>query len=242
MPPEPEPRLARGALLQPIQHRVLREEILDRLRASILTGDLEPGTRVIEADVAAEMGTSRVPVREAIRQLEQEGLVELHPHRGAVVASLSEAEIEAVYEIRAVIEAEAIKRACVLATKEDTARLERLCADMEHALRMHDLTQVAEIDLHFHEAMLAISDFGLVRRVWRSVDGLIRVRTFRLLRQPGPLSARYLRAIVDRHRSLVAAISAGDGEAAAAQARHHVLEVRDRMAGDGTSNEAAARA
>src|ERR687894_3249082 len=102
-----------------VQARVLRQEVLDALRSGILANEIHPGSRLLEVDVANQMGVSRAPVREAIRQLEQEGLVEFFPHRGAVVVGLPEDEIDAIYEMRALIEATAMARAVDRITEDD---------------------------------------------------------------------------------------------------------------------------
>jgi len=218
-----------GSLLQPIRSRVLREEVVDVLRVAILTNELSAGTRLVEEDVAEQMGTSRVPVREALRQLEHEGLVELIPHRGAIVAALAEPEIHSIYEIRATIEAEAMKRACELVTNEDLARLNRLCADMDHALRLDDIGLVADVDVRFHGVLLEIAGFAVIRRVWRSLDALVRVRTFDLLGRDDDLARHYLNVIVDRHRLLVDLLARREPEAAAQAVRAHIIEVRDQL-------------
>ncbi len=226
-----------GSLLQPIRARVLSAEVVDLLRAAILANELAAGTRLIEEDVAEQMGTSRVPVREALRQLEQEGLVELIPHRGAIVATLADAEISSVYEVRATIEAEAMKRACVLVTEEGLARLYRLCEDMDHARRLGDFELVADVDARFHEAILDISGFAMIRRVWRTLDALVRIRTFALLQADDDLGRHFLEVIVERHRSLVDVLASRDPDAAAQAVRDHIVEVRDRhgVAGSGSA-------
>src|SRR5262249_5790693 len=135
-PPRPPPRgpvpdsrmtVATDELRLPrVQPRVLRQEVLEALRSAILNNEIAPGTRLFEAEVATRMGVSRAPVRESIRQLEQEGLVEFFPHRGAVVIGLPNDEIDAIYELRALIEERAIERACATATADDLKRLARL--------------------------------------------------------------------------------------------------------------------
>jgi len=102
--------------LPKIQGRVLRQEVCDALRQAILAGDLPQGSRVLEAQVASSLGVSRAPVREALRQLVQEGLIEFYPHRGAVVVGLPDDEIDVIYQLRATIDAEAISRVCATAT------------------------------------------------------------------------------------------------------------------------------
>ena len=101
-----------GSTLPPVERRVLRQDILLGLRSGILSGEIPPGTRLLEIPLATELGVSRGPVREALRQLEQEGLVEFFPHRGAVVVGVGESEIETIYVIRALLEERAFAKAC----------------------------------------------------------------------------------------------------------------------------------
>ena len=92
--------------------RVLRHEILLGLRSGILSGEIPHGTRLLEIPLSTELGVSRGPVREALRQLEQEGLVEFFPHRGAIVVGVADAEMDAIYGIRALLEERAFARGC----------------------------------------------------------------------------------------------------------------------------------
>src|SRR3954452_14391644 len=103
-----------GANLPPAERRVLRQDILFGLSSGILSGEIPAGTRLLEIPIATELGVSRGPVREALRQLEQEGLVEFFPHRGAVVVGVGESEIETIYAIRALLEERDFAKACRL--------------------------------------------------------------------------------------------------------------------------------
>src|SRR5687768_1927778 len=116
--------------LLPVERRVLRHEVLLGLRTGILSGDIRPGTRLLEVPLANELGVSRGPIREALRQLEQEGLVEFFPHRGAVVVGVAEAEVETIYGIRALLEGRAFARACRVVTDEDIDALAATVAKM----------------------------------------------------------------------------------------------------------------
>ncbi len=118
-------------------------EVLDALRRAILNDDMKVGTRILEADVAEQMGVSRAPVREAIRQLEQEGLVQFNPHRGAVVLGLPEAEIDAVYELRAVIESRAMARVATTLTPSRTSTSPRSSPRWTRPLADGDIDRVA---------------------------------------------------------------------------------------------------
>ena len=108
-----------GSTLAPTERRVLRHEVLQTLRTGILAGELVPGTRLREVPLAAEFGVSRGPLREALRQLEQEGLVEFHTHRGAVVVGVADTEIETIYGIRSLLEEQAFASASRVITDDD---------------------------------------------------------------------------------------------------------------------------
>jgi DNA-binding GntR family transcriptional regulator len=214
-----------------VQARVLRQEVLDALRSGILANEIHPGSRLLEADVANQMGVSRAPVREAIRQLEQEGLVEFFPHRGAVVIGLPEDEIDAIYEMRALIEATAMARAVARITEEELESLGVIIEEMRRALTARDTSELAEVDLRFHGRIMEISGLTLLRRIWSSVDGLVRVRSYQALDRPGDAAAYFLEGSIESHRLLVDALRAGDGEAAAEAARRHILDVPQRLRG-----------
>jgi DNA-binding GntR family transcriptional regulator len=208
-----------------LQPRVLRQEVLSALRSAILSSEIRPGSRLLEAEVAARMGVSRAPVREAIRQLEQEGLVEFFPHRGAVVIGLPDDEIDAIYELRALIEASAMRRACATLTDADFAALEALIGEMEEALGRRDIVEVAEIDLRFHGMIVERSGLSLLRRIWSSLDGLVRVRSYQALERPGAAARYFIANSVASHTTLLEALRARDEDRADAAIREHILEV-----------------
>ena len=174
-----------GLNLQKVQPRILRQEVLTALRTAILANEITAGSRLLEADVAAQMGVSRAPVREAIRHLEQEGLIEIFPHRGAVVIGLPEAEIDAIYELRSVIEGRAIAAAVDVVGEPELARLEALIDEMGVAIKARDVEAIAEFDLQFHGLIVDLSGLTLLRHIWSSLDGLVRVRSFQALDRPG---------------------------------------------------------
>ena len=214
-----------------IKPRVLRQEVLGALRAAILANTIPAGSRLLEAEVAQRMGVSRAPVREAIRHLEQEGLVEFFPHRGAVVVGLPEREIDAIYELRAIIEGRATGDVAGTVTPDQLEQLEGLIAEMREVLPTRDVEAVAEIDLRFHGLIVEWSGLTLLRHIWSSLDGLVRLRSYQALDRPGK-AARYFRDnAAASHVALVEALRSGDAEAAARAGREHVLEVPSMLAG-----------
>lgn len=220
-----------GLHLQKIQPRVLRQEVLTALRTAILANEIPSGSRLLEADIAEQMGVSRAPVREAIRHLEQEGLVEIFPHRGAVVVGLPEAEIDAIYELRSVIEGRATAAAGGVIGEAELTRLEGLVDDMRGAIKARELETIAEIDLLFHGLIVEWSGLTLLRHIWSGLDGLVRVRSYQALDRPGATARYFLKNAAASHTVLVDALRAGDPEAAALLARQHVLEVPAMLAG-----------
>lgn len=220
-----------GLNLQRIQPRILRQEVLTALRTAILAKEISAGSRILEADVAEQMGVSRAPVREAIRHLEQEGLIEIFPHRGAVVVGVPEAEIDAIYELRAVIESRATAAAINVVGEPELARLEGLIDQMGAAIKVHELEAIADFDLQFHGLIVEWSGMTLLRHIWSGLDGLVRVRSYQALDRPGETARYFLRNAGPSHKVLVAALRGGDREAAALLARQHVLEVPSMLAG-----------
>lgn len=222
-----------GLNLRKVQPRVLRQEVLTALRTAILANEISAGARLLEADVAEQMGVSRAPVREAIRHLEQEGLVEIFPHRGAVVVGLPEAEIDAIYELRAVIEGRATASAVDVVGEPELARLEALIDEMRAAIKAREVGAIAEFDLQFHGLIVEWSGLTLLRHIWSSLDGLVRVRSYQALDRPGSTARYFLKNAAGSHTVLVNALRDGDPDAAAALARQHVLEVPTMLAGLG---------
>ena len=112
----------------------LKNIAYESIKTAIVKGDLQPGTRLLEADIAAQMGISRGPVREAIRQLDQEGLTYSHPHRGTVVLEMNKEETEKVFvPTRRLIESFVAENAYQILTKKDYENLESIISQMEYA-------------------------------------------------------------------------------------------------------------
>jgi DNA-binding GntR family transcriptional regulator len=230
-----------GLDLPRIKPRILRQEVLGALRAAILANTIPAGSRLLEAEVAQRMGVSRAPVREAIRHLEQEGLVEFFPHRGAVVVGLPEREVDAIFELRAIIEARATANVAGTATPEQLAELEALIEQMRLVLPSRDVEAIAEIDLRFHGLIVEWSGLTLLRHIWSSVDGLVRLRSYQALDRPGKAARAFLANAASSHQALIEALRAGDPQAAAKAATEHVIDVPSMLAGlvDGKAGKGA---
>lgn len=134
-------------------YKPLREVVFDVLRNAITTGNLQPGERLMENQLAEQLRVSRTPVREAIRKLEQEGLVVMVPRRGTYVADISIRDINEVFEIRTALEVLAAGLAAERISEEDLERLERLLVEIGELIDQGDTERLVEADCRFHDIL-----------------------------------------------------------------------------------------
>jgi DNA-binding GntR family transcriptional regulator len=181
------------------------QQVVEILRSAIITGSYEPGERLIEATISTELGTSRGPVREALRQLENEGLVMSFPYRGAIVLGVSDDEVqEVLIPIRLTLERYSFLRALERMTEDDFAELAKQIWLMEDAARADDLARIVEADLRFHEIVIGASGQTHTVQIWRTIWPRIRAYFYRYGR------GKDLGRMVDEHRELLAALQSRD--------------------------------
>lgn len=197
-----------------------QQEVYARLRAAILSGALAPGARLTELDLARQFGTSQAPIREALRRLEQEGLVRAFPRRGTYVTRLTAPEIEEVYSLRAELEAYAVRRYIERADRDALALPRRLLAELRDAAARDDQAALVEADLRFHRALCDGAGNDLLGQVWSLIDGRVRG-----MMAVGDLLSGDLRRIAELHLPLVAAIEARDTTRAEALIREHLRTI-----------------
>ena len=135
------------------QYLPLRDVVFHTLREAILKGELKPGERLMELQLAAKLGVSRTPIREAIRMLEQEGLAVTIPRRGAEVARMTEKDMEDVLQIRAALDELAVQLATEQITDEQFDALEQARQNFENSLKSDDVKEIAQADVAFHDAI-----------------------------------------------------------------------------------------
>lgn len=129
----------------------LRDVVFTTLRQAILKGELKPGERLMEIQLADRLGVSRTPIREAIRKLELEGLVNMVPRKGAEVAKITEKDLNDVLEVRCALEELAVELACEKITKEEIQELRVAMSEFKKAIIDKDVTASAEKDVEFHD-------------------------------------------------------------------------------------------
>jgi DNA-binding GntR family transcriptional regulator len=193
------------------------QQVIEILRTAIISGRFEPGERLIESALSAQLGTSRGPVREALRQLENEGLVMSFPYRGAVVLGVSDEEVhEVLIPIRLTLERYSFARALEKMTDDDFAELAKQIWLMEQAGKANDLLKLVEADLAFHEFVISASGQLHTVQIWRTIGPRIRAYFYRYERY------RSFEETVEEHRELLAALQTRDPVIALAQLERHI--------------------
>lgn len=208
--------------LQPIRldaYKPLREIVSDALRQAIRDGILPPGERLMEIPLAEELGVSRTPIREAIRILEQEGLIVMIPRRGTYVADMSLKDVTEVFELRSILEELAAELAAERITNEEIEALEQHLVEIGNYMNENNLDKVVQADILFHEILYKASrNDRLVEMINNLREQTLRFRTLSMS-QTGRLAKTW-----DEHRQLVEAISDRDVERARQIARIHMEE------------------
>lgn len=136
----------------------LRDVVFNTLRQAILRGELKPGVRLMEIQLANKLGVSRTPIREALRKLELEGLVNMVPRKGAEVADITEKSLRDVLEVRKALEELSVQLACEKITEEEIEELKRAAERFKDTLDDQDVTKIAEADVAFHDIIYTATD------------------------------------------------------------------------------------
>lgn len=150
--------MSENLLIDMNEYLPLRDVVFNTLRKAILKGELKPGERLMEIQLAQRLGVSRTPVREAIRKLELEGLVLMIPRKGAEVAQITVQDLEDVLEVRCALEELAVKDACDHITDEQLIELKKAANDFKRSLSSEDITECVQADMHFHEIIYAATN------------------------------------------------------------------------------------
>jgi DNA-binding GntR family transcriptional regulator len=197
---------------------------LEAIRERILSGAYPEGEPLRQDAIAEEMGVSRIPIREALRQLEAEGLVVFNPHRGAVVSSLSLDEIDEVFALRAEIEVGLLSRAIPLLEDEHLTRASEVLARYEDALRVHDVLAYGELNWQFHSTLYdpagRLVTLGIVQRLHQQADRYLRMQ---LALTHGEDRAN------EEHRAILEASRRHEVKKGAALLRDHILGAGKRL-------------
>lgn len=219
MPTSPSSAL-RG--LGSVSRNTLREQILTRLRDAVSSGELAPGTHLGEIELADSLGVSRGTLREALRHLQQEGLLAADSRGRLSVRVVSAADIREIFDVRYALESLACEEICAFADRSDAVvvlreRLDALNAAEEFAARVR-------ADLAFHETLCELSGNATLLQSWQRVAGLARAAL-----TSGGLDVAVANMSIDRHMPLVDILTEGDPDAARRFLREHMDAAVERL-------------
>lgn len=209
------------------KNRTLREQIVSSLRESIINGELSPGQKITEPDLAGKLGISRTPIREAFRQLESEGYLTVIPRRGAVVSSVTRKEIEDFFEIKSLLEGYASRKAARKITEKDIARLNRINDHLEVLAQKGDVEAFFKKNNEFHNALISLCGNDKLLEIWTSL--VRRFVKFRLqaLSTPGRLMDS-----VRQHRRIIDALESKDSDLSENMVYRHSLISVENITGE----------
>ncbi|MDD4801361.1 MAG: GntR family transcriptional regulator [Syntrophomonas sp.] len=198
-------------------YKPLRELVLDAIRNAIMSGVLQPRERLMEIQLAEELGVSRTPIREALRKLELEGFIVMVPRKGAYVADLSFKDIADVFEIRAALEGLAAGLAAERITDEELENMERQLVEKKDAITRNDIDKLVEVDTNFHELLYKASRNERLISIISNLREQIQRFRFTSLSFPGRMKESLY-----EHKQIVEAIQSRDIQKARHTAQKHI--------------------
>lgn len=210
--------------LHPVDARTLRHSVTEAIRQGILQGELLPGAQVNQAQIAEQLGVSRGPVREALGQLEEEGLIKNVPYKGTYVTEITGDYISELYSIRRVIETFAARQAAERATPNDLAELRAVLNEMYATAEQDDIVQMGNLDIQFHYLICRSAHHSMLLQMWKSIE--IGVRRCLALRHKIYRSAA---DVIGTHPDILAAIEAGEADRASAILATHIDEAGEQL-------------
>ncbi len=191
----------------PISRQSLHDELVQRLRSMVIEGDLTPGSRVPERVLCERFAVSRTPLREAMKVLASEGLLELTPHRGAVVPCLTLEDLEEVFPVLGALEGLAGELACKHVTEEDLAEVRALHYQMVLHYQRSELPEYFRLNQAIHEKIMAVAGNATLLDQHRSLAGRVR-----RARYQANMSAGRWKHAVEEHEEILKALTARDAE------------------------------
>ena len=202
----------------------LRDVVFQTLRQAILSGILGPGERLRELELAHQLGVSRTPVREAIRKLEQEGLAQTFPRRGAIVADITRTDLEDVLEVRMTLEVLAVQKACRTITPGQLKELENTAAAFETYIEKGDLTAAAQTDELFHEIICHATGNRRLMQLLMTLRS--QIYRYRLENLKNPKSHPDL---IREHQVILQSLKEGDEDRGEEAVRTHIRRQKESI-------------
>ena len=201
----------------------MREEIKAHLTDMIMRGEYKPNERLVETQIARELGVSQAPVREAFRDLELMGLLVTKPYKGAYVREFTVEDVKQCYDVRAELEGLAIRSAIEFITDSDIERLEELYREMVEAAKEGNLQREISSDIEFHRTIVEMSRNNILQKIWDEISianwtyfGGYRNKSDRL-------------NLVKRHEPILEALRQRDAQRSSELMRKHFIELKEMV-------------
>ena len=204
----------------------LSNSLLGKLQKDILTGKLKPGDKLTEQELCKAYGVSRTPVREALRQLEADGLVENILNRGAFVVGMSEQDYEDMFELRKAYEVQAVKWAIERITEEEMYRLEETFEFMEFYTLRNDIDKMLTINSGFHQVIYEASHNRMLKKLLSSYQNYLKYKGIE-----SAYDDDYLTTVLEEHRAIFKAFKDKDVKAGTLAMEMHIDRARERRCG-----------
>jgi DNA-binding GntR family transcriptional regulator len=214
-----------------LKRSMLRDQVKKILCDAILKGDWQPGERVVETRIARELSVSQAPVREAILELEQMGLIEIRPYQGAYVRKPSRQDYQEAYTLRAILECEAVREACRIITEEGVLKLSQIVENILQAADKGDYHEFIKWDNHFHERILKIAGNRLLMKIWQ------QIRMANLTYVSTAVSKRTIKDLAVKHQDILLALKQRNCQEAEELMRGHILERMEEVLRDVQSDQ-----
>lgn len=202
----------------------LRGQVFHAIREDILKGRYKENDELRETTLGKELGVSRTPVREALRQLELEGLVKIIPNRGAFVTGISEKDVRDIYMVRSVLEGLCVQMAAEHMTKECIDELEEVLLLAEYYLEKGNMEQLTELDGKFHQILYTASESRILEHVLSDFHKYVQ-----LARRNSVKTESRAQKSLEEHREILEALKENDAEKAEKLANTHILNVMKNL-------------
>ena len=198
--------------------------VYQKIRKGILNGTWAPGQSLTELMLSQLLQVSRTPVREALHQLELEGLIELRPNRGAVVIGINTSDIEDIYEIRTLLEERVAQRACLRAEAQDIETLREIVDLTEFYVERGSYDKITEMDDRYHQYLYSLSGSRMFQKTLADLHTYVEPVRERSIREPGRAVA-----MLAEHRAIVEAMAAHNTEEAGRLMTLHITRAGEHM-------------
>jgi len=198
-------------------YELLSQKVYRALKTEIIKGSLKPGTKLLEAKIAKQIGVSRTPIREALRELTAEGFVKMIPNQGMIVSNFSIEDIQEVLQIRAVLEGLAARLAAKLINNDQIKELEGILKNMEICFQQNDVIAFSEMDAEFHSLILDVCGNKQLMKISHNLNNKFHSYRIRTL-----IISNKLQYFLNEHLKIAEAIKIGDSEKADRLSQKHI--------------------